>query len=101
MKVTGQQQIVIPPDWAAVITGITKSPPRGDTYCCVAEQVEDGNLPRSLRVTPTLFSIKTGGTTCKVQVEVRNLSRKPVTVIPSVTLCQLCEVMDTRPLAGS
>ena len=98
VKVTGQQQIVIPPDRDAVITGITKSPPpRGDTYCCVAEQAEDGNLPRSLRVTPTLFSIKADGTTCKLQVEVRNLSRKPVTVSPSVTLCQLCEVVDTRP----
>ena len=48
-----------------------------------------------------LFSIKAHGTTCKLQVDVRNFSRKPVTVSPSVTLCQLCEVVDTRPLSGS
>ena len=100
VKPAWQRRITVDANQTTNISGFILAPPRGETITGMIEQLQSSTLPGSLVVTPRVFNITSDGTTCRIPIEVRNLSKKPVHIDPSMPLCVLQAVNIVGPSYG-
>lgn len=72
--VATSQRITVEPRQKVTLWGVAHAPPRGDTFTSITSAIDNGNLPNSLMVTPAIVNLCSDGSTCRVPVEVTNLS---------------------------